>query len=281
MVLKKLGEALFGKSNQRCPECDAPIEFESINMQEGMAACNACRKLFKLSELNWSHRSREEILAKKPWGCSMTPWGQGLILTASTRSLPTFLGTLFACVFWNGIVSVFLSLAVAGLWANLVGPLPDWMPIPGGIREGKPVMNDAPMPLGMTLFLCLFLVPFVLIGTGLFFGALMALLGRVKVLIDQDDSFVSTGIGPLAWKRRFDAASIQAVRFFNTRGDAESAGKSTIQLIGDKQIEFGSTLPAERREWLAVNLQEIFTPKDGDDSSRGRSFPLQSPNRLG
>ena len=277
MIIRQLKNAIAGSTVQRCPECDAEIGFESINMTEGVAACNSCRKLFKLSELNWSHRSREEILAKNPLGCSVAPWGQSLILNVSNRSIPTFLGLLFACLFWNGIVSVFVSIAVAGLWANIVGPIPEWLPVPGGVQEGKPVMNDLPMPLGMTLFLCLFLVPFVAIGTGILAGAIMALFGRVKVVIDQVDSYVSSGVGFLSWKQRFDATNIQAVRFYNSRGDAESAGKTSIQLIGDRTIEFGSMLPEDRRQWLAVNLQEIFS--GGSNSGNGRlsrDYPIPS-----
>ena len=269
MVFKKIAEALSGSSVQRCPQCDHPIAYESINIKEGVACCDPCRKLFRLSELNWSHRSREEVLAKTPLGCSKVRWGQSLTLTASARSIPTFIGLSFACLFWNGIISVFLSIALAGLWANLIGPIPAWFPLPGGVQQqGRPVMNDAPMNLGTTLFLCLFLIPFITVGAGLFFGAILSLLGRVKVVIDQLDSYVSTGIGLLSWKKRFDPMSIDSVRFSKSSGDGESAPKTSIQLIGEETIEFGSTLPSHRRQWLAASLQEIFSPKDTSKDSR-------------
>lgn len=261
MVIKKITEAFSSKQSYRCPECDEPIAFDSINIKEGFASCENCRKLFRLSELSLSHRSREDVLAITPRGCSQVDWGQSLRLTASCRSFPTFIGLAFASLFWNSIVSVFLSLALAGLWANLVGPVPDWFPMPGGIRQGRPVMNDAPMNLGTTLFLCLFLIPFVTIGIGLLFGALYSLLGRVKVVIDQFDSYVSSGIGFLAWKTRFDPLRIDSVRFHHSAGDAESAAKSSIQIIGDRTIEFGSMLPEHRRQWLAASLQSIFSPR--------------------
>jgi len=257
-------------SQRRCPQCDAEIPFEAINIQEGMASCNACENLFRISELNWSHLSREDVLAKTPWGCSLVPWGQSLILNASTRSIPAAIGLTFFCLFWNGIVSVFASHAIAGLWANLIGPLPNWLPIAGGIQQGKPVMNGAPMPLGTTLGLCLFLIPFVTIGTGLLIGAMLTVFGRVRVVIDQMDSYVSTGIGFLTWKRRFDPMTIQSVRYFNTRGDAESGPKSSIQLVGDQTIDFASMVPTHRRQWLAAHLQEIFGTDRSLKNSAGR-----------
>jgi len=277
MIMRQLRNVVLGSSVQRCPECDAQIGFDSINMKEGVAACTACRKLFRISELNWSYRSREEVLEKTPMGCSLVPWGQSLILHVSNRSIPTFLGLLFACLFWNGIVSVFVSIAVAGLWANLIGPIPNWLPVPGGMQQGKPVMNDEPMNLGMTLFLCLFMLPFVVIGIGLLVGALMAIFGRVRVVIDQVDSYVSSGMGLLSWKQRFDASSIEAVRYYNNRGDGESAARTSIQLIGDRTIEFGSALPEDRRQWLAVNLQAIFAQEDQSLSNRlPRDYPIPS-----
>jgi uncharacterized paraquat-inducible protein A len=67
-------------SQRRCPECDAEIPFEAINIQEGMASCNACENLFRISELNWSHLSREDVLAKTPWGCSLVHFQIGFRL---------------------------------------------------------------------------------------------------------------------------------------------------------------------------------------------------------
>jgi hypothetical protein len=97
---------------------------------------------------------------------------------------------------------------------------------------------------------------------------MFSLLGRVKVVIDQVESYVSTGIGFLSWKNRFDPMGIDSVKFSNSSGDGESAPKSSIQLVGEDTIEFGSTLPSHRRQWLAASLQEIFSPKDTSKDSR-------------
>jgi hypothetical protein len=267
MVMRRIREALGGSSIQRCPDCDSVIPFESVNIKEGVAACEVCRKVFKLSELNWSHRSREEILTEIPSGCSAVSWGQSLVLIASMRSIPSFLGLLGASLFWNGINSVFLSIALAGLWANLIGPIPAWLPIPGGLRGGKPVMNDEPMSLGSTLFLCMFLIPFVVIGIGLITMTMINLVGRVKVVVDQMDSHVSTGIGFLSWKKRFDAANIENVRMIRTQADADSPFTAEIALMGDRTLKFGSGLPAERREWLGAKLQEVFSSNHKDTAT--------------
>lgn len=266
MILRRLQQSLQRSTIQRCPECDTVIEFDSINMSEGVAACNQCRKLFRLSELNWNHRSREEVLQKKPSGCSLTPWGQSLVVIASTRSIPGFIGLLFFTLFWNGITSVFVAVAMAGLWVNFVGPLPDWFPAPG-VKNGQPLVNNAPMGVGETLFLCLFLLPFVAIGTGMAIASLMALFGRVKVVIDELDSYVSTGIGFLSWKKHFDANSVETVRFTRPDwGESGNKSQSAIELLADTPIQFGSILPNDRRQWLGAVLQKIFSDNTHDHS---------------
>ncbi len=61
------------------------------------------------------------------------------------------------------------------------------------------------MPLGMNLFLCLFLTPFILVGAGLFFALLLSVAGRVEVVVSGPDGRVRTGVGPFRWTRRFAA----------------------------------------------------------------------------
>lgn len=253
------------ESSQRCPGCDTPISFESINVQEGVAVCTNCRRLYRLSELSWTNKSRQEVLAEPPRGCSVEVDGRGIedraqrmVLTASMHSYPGFFGLAGMMLFWNSIVSVFLSLALAGLWANLIAPLPAGMPLPGGIRQGRPIVNDKPMELGETLFLCLFLVPFVLIGTGFLIATLMALAGKVQVVIDGAESSVSTGVGRLRWTEKFDADKVESVRYSGPNfGDAERT-QSAIELYGVNPVKFGGMLPENRREWLCAMLQQYF-----------------------
>src|SRR5437868_14236 len=109
---------------QRCPDCDESLAAEAVNIKEGVALCPKCGTLSRLSELNYGDRSMEEILGQPPSGCSITPLGQVVVATASLRSVGGFLVTVAFALFWNGIVSVFVLLAIAGLYTNLIGPLP-------------------------------------------------------------------------------------------------------------------------------------------------------------
>jgi len=199
-------------SSKRCPECDELIDSAAINIQEGVALCPACGALSRLSQLNDGDQSVREFLAAPPRGCSIDSGGDEVIATASLKSIGGFLASAGFALFWNGIVSVFLSLALAGLYTNLVDPVPPWFPAPGMV-EGKPEMNGKPMGLGETLFLCMFLVPFVTVGAGMTVTAMMSLFGKVEVVVHRTEAYVATGIGILKWKRKFNPHKVSSVIF--------------------------------------------------------------------
>ncbi len=125
-ILNRFLPSNFGA--QRCPDCDGSLKGGDINIQEGVALCPVCGKLSRLSSLNTSSRSIAEILDKPPRGCSLTSFGHGAVATVSIRSLAGFLFPAGFALFWNGITSVFVLIAIAGLYTNLIGPLPNWFP---------------------------------------------------------------------------------------------------------------------------------------------------------
>ena len=185
-----------------CPECGEPIPAESINIEEGVALCPNCGRLSRLSEVVERRPPMVETLDQPPKGCEILHLGREVLARASLRSLPGFAGSLFFALFWNGITSVFVLVALAGLYTNLIGPLPAWFPAPD--------MDDG-MSLGMTLFLCVFLTPFVVIGLGMIGAVLLNLVGRVEVRISETEGIVRTGVGFLTWNRRFDPNQVRHV----------------------------------------------------------------------
>lgn len=242
---------------QRCPECDEPIDSDAINIQEGVALCPMCGTLSRLSALSESDRSVQEILSQPPAGCSVQDLGHVVIATASLRSIARASACAAMALFWNGIISVFVLTAIAGLYANLVGPLPVWFPAPE-LNQGKPEMNGEPMGLATTLFLCAFLIPFVTVGAGMIVAAIMNVLGKVEVVVGESDSYVATGIGGVKWKRRFDPHEVRAVRYGTATWQSEGHPTKLIELVADRTIKFGSWLQSERMEWLRVVLTELL-----------------------
>ncbi len=205
-----------------------------------------------------------EILAHPPAGCSVISDGRRVTVTASLRSLAGFLFPAGFALFWNSITSVFVLIAIAELYSNLIGPLPNWFPAPE-LKEGKPEKNGEPMDLGMTLFLCVFLIPFVTIGVGMAGTAIMNLIGKVEVVIDEFDSYVATGFGIIRWKKRFDAREVKTIAFGTTPWHSEGGAKNLIEISANRSVKFGSLLQSDRMAWLRAVLRETLLPGNGAD----------------
>ncbi|HMO13640.1 MAG TPA: hypothetical protein PKD64_04250 [Pirellulaceae bacterium] len=254
---KRLGEA----SAPRCPACDQELTAEEINIKEGVGLCPSCGKLSRLSELNHGPQSMEEMLDNPPQGCSVTPWGQGAVVRVSSRSVGGFFAAAGFALFWNGIVSIFVLIAVAGLYTNLVGPLPEWFPSPVGSEAGKVEAEGSLPGLGMTLFLCVFLIPFVLVGMFMVWTALFCLFGITKVSLDALESYVSTGIGFLSWKRRFDANQVREILITEPISHSEGRSTKVVEIRADKTIKFGSGLSAEKQAWTVAVMNAMLLGK--------------------
>ncbi len=251
-LLKKLFNF---QRTQRCPNCDTPIDAEAINLQEGVALCPDCGQLTRLAELNLCARAETEILAQQPSGVQIDSTPQTLRIWVTQRSLGGFVVAGLFAAFWNGIVGIFVLHAIAGICFNLFGPLPDWFPA-AGAKHGVPMINDEPMTWGPTMFLCLFLIPFVVIGLGMAFVALFNLIGSSVIQLEESGSWVATGIWRLRWWKRFDPRHVSGIFF--QRSKSEDSRGNTIEIVADDTVEFGTYLSKQRAEWLYVVLKNLL-----------------------
>lgn len=247
----------MSSSTNACPECGAAIATEDINIAQGVGLCRGCGKLSQLADIAQAIAPQQPSDAgPPPSGCKIVDRGGGteIVVTASMRSVPGAAFTLVFATFWNGIVSVFLTLLIAGLWANLIGPVPSWMPAPNS--------NGKPMGLGECLFLALFLTPFVLVGTGMLLAAAVFIAGSVVVTIRGDAGTASVGVGPLRWRRKFDAASVKRVVVGSAGWSQNNQPQKAVCIeTRDKTVKIGSQLSEQRRAWLAAVLQQLLVFK--------------------
>lgn len=253
--------------------CGARIEMEDINIAEGVALCRRCGRLSRLGDLAGESvvarpagdRGRSDVsLAEErkaialaqgeaPPGCALDDYGDRVVVRASARSLPAAMGLLFFCAFWNGIVGIFLAVLFASIMGHMGITLPAWFPNPGG--------GSSNMPLGMTVFMGLFLTPFVLIGAVMIGALLVAIAGRVEVRLRGGAGVVYTGVGPFGWKRRFDAYSVVAVRFVESDVEVNDKKQRAIAIETEgKTVKFGSGMPDRRRLWLGGVLKTMLAP---------------------
>lgn len=240
-----------GYGSKRCPDCDELITSEVINIKERVALCPGCGKLSRLSALNTSGRSIGEMLSRPPWGCSIVSDGQRLTVTASMRSLSLFLRYAALALIFNSVTSICGLNPIGACYTSFVGPLPNWFP--------STLNNGARMDTASLVFLCFFLYPLVSFGILLNAAAVLNLLGKVEVIIDEFDSYVVTSVPFLKWKKRFDQGEVKAVEFGDEVHFVES--QKDIKIIADRSVKFGFFLQSDRREWLRAALREVFFAK--------------------
>ena len=194
-------------------------------------------------------------LGSPPAGAWYRVEGMERIAGATHRSLGAAIGLLVMALFWNGIVSVFVLLASAATVRNLGLTMPGWFPAPR--------MSGVEMSVGMTLFLWLFLTPFIVIGLGMGGAFLVSLAGWSEVRINGADGMVVTGVGAIGWRTRFDTSHIKDVRIDDRQwrdsdGDPHRKTNIVIETASGKQIKFGSTLTDERRTFVAGAVRKAL-----------------------
>ncbi len=247
-------------SARYCPVCDQEIVPADINIVEGVVLCSECGELSRLSDLIFSGSTTEEILSKSSNDIIINSNNGKIEVSISLFSITKFLTSLAVSIFWNGIVSVFLSLAVAAIYYNLFGPVPDWFPTPG-LKDGRPIMNDEVMGVGMTIFFCAFLTPFVVIGSGMIINTLLRLFGTTDIVIDKYNSYVSTGISFLRFKRKFDPLNVKAVRYALSKLNQENQKNYVIEIQSSKTVKFGMLLSESQQEWVFTFLRVVLVQK--------------------
>ncbi len=164
-------------------------------------------------------------------------------------------GALAISLFWNGIVSVFVLVAISATLQQLHVPTPDWFP--------APKMNGDAMTVGMTIFLWIFLTPFIAIGSIMIGAFFSAVAGRTEVEIRQSEGTIFVGIGPLGWRRRFNCGTVKDVRvedksWRNSDGGRQNKTQIVIETQDGKQIEFGSMLREDRMKFVAAGVRQAL-----------------------
>jgi len=232
-----------------CPKCKNAIAGEDINVAKDVAFCRVCNVSYQLSELTQGSELTADLdLHHPPPGAWCRSDGAGTLVGATHRSFGAALGMLAMALFWNGIVSVFVLVAISGTLHHLHVSVPEWFP--------APKMNGGNMGVGMTIFLWLFLTPFILIGSFLFGAFLSSIGGRTEVQIHNTQSSVYAGIGVFGFRRRFDASLVKDVRIEDRTwrdgdGDRQRKTNILIEMRDGKLIRFGSMLREDRRRFVA------------------------------
>ena len=134
-----------------------------------------------------------------------------------------------------------------------------------GHATGIVDMTRGDMGWGMTVFLWLFLTPFIVMGLAMLGGFVSALSGRTEMRIQDGQGVLYTGIGALGWRRRFNAQSVNEVRIDDRRwrdsdGDTRRTKQIVIEMVNGKAIRFGSMLRDDRMKFVAAAARKALQP---------------------
>ena len=233
-----------------CFKCGQVITSDNINVANDVAYCRDCNLSYRLSELTCDEVSTAVFdLDHPPNGAWFAIDRDATVIGATNRNPANAAGFLFFALFWNGILSIFILFAAAASLQHVGIPLPVWFP--------APKMDGGDMTIGMTIFLWVFLTPFILIGLFVAGAALSSIFGRTEVRITEAEATVFTGIGTLGWRRRFDPSQIKGIR---THRKHNGEGNDTLTILAEtregKEIKFGSLLSNERRQFVLAALRK-------------------------
>jgi hypothetical protein len=169
----------------------------------------------------------------------------------------------------TALLSIFVWFAIGATLYNLHVPLPGSFP--------TPKMNDEMMTVGMTVFLWLFLTPFILIGLCFAGVAISGLFGRTEVRITNSQATVFTGIGALGWKRRFRPSHVKSCRV-HQRHNSEGSDTFTVlvETREGKEIKFGALLSNERRQFIVKALRKTSWDRTRPQPARVAASALLS-----
>jgi hypothetical protein len=240
----------------KCPRCGKIIPAEDINVAKDVALCRSCNHVSALSSLVSGFALDPDVdLHQPPPGCWHRVTGLGSVVGATHRSLGKALGLLAISLFWNGIVSIFVLVAISSTLQLLHVTVPDWFP--------APKMNGGTMSTGMTIFLWLFLTPFILIGSAMIGGFLSCVAGHSEVRVERGEVAVSTGIGPIAWNRRFAASELKEIRIEEGMSrDSDGGTQRKVLIVAELQsgrlVKFGSALREDRLRFLAAVADKLI-----------------------
>lgn len=255
LVLSQLNR-LASMVTPTCSRCKRPIPAEDINVAQDVAYCRACNLSYQLSSLTQGGEVEQSVDVNNPPSGAWYRVDAGeTVIGATHRSLGTAFVVLLIGLFWNGIVSMFVGLAMASTLRLLGFAPPNWFPAPR--------MNGGPMGWGLTLFLWVFLLPFMAIGLAMVAAFLSSLAGHTEVRTDNNEVVVFKGIGTVGSRRRFARSDATGIRldirqWRDSDGDRHRNSNIVIELREGKPARFGSSLTEPRRRFLAAAVRQAL-----------------------
>lgn len=236
-----------------CPNCGAEIPEADINIASDLAYCRRCSHAHSAASLaTRQHIPHLHELHGAPRGVIFTRTLDGFRVSASHYSAGQCATALFLAVFWNTITGLFISINTMATLRLL------------GVRNlagiSLPVITGTGASLGQTLFLWLFLSPFIAIGLALIAALITTVFGRTELSVSAGAGKLFTGVGGLGLTTRFRATDIMDVSIERERRRSSNSGTPSNAIIlrtsEGKAHKFGGNLSANKRTYMAAVLAD-------------------------
>lgn len=217
----------------QCPNCQAEVSSEHINIKTDLAKCTSCNTIFKVSESIVIDSVPDTFdIQSPPKGAWIRHENGQVILGASTKSAIAFFLVPFMLV-WSGF-------SLGGIYGSQ-------------IIKGK-----------FDLMMSLFGIPF-LAGSIFFWGlTLLLIFGKVEFTIDKNHIQTFIGIGSIGRRRVILWENISSIQEIIVRG-SKGRTNTLIQIEGSKRVKLGYGLNSERRYYLIQALKQMMTRVKSSD----------------
>ena len=219
-------------------------------MVKDVAFCRSCNGIHPVSALPHGAGVDPKVDPRNPPpGCWYRAQGNEIHIGGFHRSFGTALLFFAFTAFWNSIVSLFVVAAITSTLHHVGIQLPQFpvfhINTPKGISVGE------------TVFLWLFLTPFIGIGIFLFSATVLCWFGRTEIRLQPSEATAFVGVGKIGYKKRFDPRTVRDVRVDyhrRQRGESAESQSLTIELEDFTLINVGSMLPSNLRSFVGSAL---------------------------
>jgi hypothetical protein len=102
----------------------------------------------------------------------------------------------------------------------------------------------------------LFGIPFLLGTIGMLAAIAYMLLGKLTIRLNGADRWVFTGVGPIGWRKPFDATNVESVRLVDsgTRVNDQAMPCIELQFRERGAVRFGTMMTPESKQYVASYL---------------------------
>jgi hypothetical protein len=122
-------------------------------------------------------------------------------------------------------------------------------------------MNGEVMGVGMTVIFCAFLSPFVIIGSGMIIHTLLRFFGTTVILIDRDNSYLSTGISFVRLKMQFDPMNVKSIKIVLRKICQQNQRNFVREIMSTRRDKFGLMLSETQQDWVSSFLAAVLIQK--------------------